>query len=316
MSNITNGEASSYRVSNSEIQTFKDCRRKWWLNYDRHLQPKTKRVSGPLALGSRIHNALEDFYVNDTDLLESYAALVEKDRIIAITEWLDVEELESEAEMGRIMLEGYLEWLGEEGIDADYDIISNEETLSMPLPIPGFNVELQGKLDMRVRRKSDGTRLIRDFKTVGQSFEQFTSTLHLNEQVMTYLTLEAYHNTADDRSDGAIFTLFKKNKRTARAKPPFYEQVEILHNVFTLRSFWQRLIGTVSDLMNVKQALAEGIDHRLVAYPSPSGDCKWKCQFFSICHMVDDGSDFEDALSDHFEVGNPNARYEDKKGSE
>lgn len=315
MSSITNN-SGAYRVSNSEIQTFKDCRRKWWLAYDRKLKPKNVRVSGPLALGSRVHNALEEFYENDTDLVEAYTELVEKDKIVALTEGLDIEELESEAEMGRIMLEGYLEWLGEEGIDADYDIISNEQTLVMPIPIPGKNVELQGKLDMRVRRKSDGTRLIRDFKTVGQSFDQFTSTLHLNEQVLTYLTLEAYHNTENDRSDGAIFTLFKKNKRTARAKPPFYAQEEILHNVFTLRSFWLRLYGVVNDLMNVKEAIEQGEDHRLVAYPRPSGDCRWKCEFFSICHMIDDGSDYEDAIADHFQVGNPNERYEEKKESE
>lgn len=273
-------------------------------------------MSGPLALGSRIHGALEQYYENGTDLLEAYAELMEKDRVVAIAEWLDLEKLESEGEMGRVMLEGYLEWVAEEGIDSDYDVISNEETLTMPIPIPGEAVELQGKLDMRVRRKSDGTRLIRDFKTVGQSFEQFASTLHLNEQVLTYMLLEAYHNTETDRSDGAIFTLLKKNKRTARATPPFYDQIEILHNEFTLRSFWKRLYTVVSDLIEAKNSLDQGADHRGIAYPRPSNDCRWKCQFFSICGMFDDGSDVEDAIKDLYEVGNPNSRYEEKKGNE
>ena len=43
-----------YTLSNSEIQVFKDCRRKWWLNYYRRLQPKKKEFTGALALGSRI----------------------------------------------------------------------------------------------------------------------------------------------------------------------------------------------------------------------------------------------------------------------
>jgi PD-(D/E)XK nuclease superfamily len=314
VSSITNGGAP-YRVSNSEIQTFKDCRRRWWFNYYRRLQPKKKKVSGPLALGSRVHNALEEYYANGVPLLEAYNTFLEKDRVIALTEWLDVDALDSEGELGRIMLEGYLEWIAEEGIDSDYDIISNEETLVMP--ILNGEVELQGKLDMRVRRKSDGTRLIRDFKTVGQSFTQFASTLHLNEQVLTYLTLEAYHNTEEDRSDGAIFTLFKKVKRTATAKPPFYDQIEISHNVFTLRSFWKRLHGSVTDLMNTKKALDAGVDHRIVAYPKPSNDCTWKCPYFAICPLVDDGSAVEAAINDLFEVGNPNSRYVDeKKGSE
>jgi CRISPR/Cas system-associated exonuclease Cas4 (RecB family) len=322
---ITNGTATEvsgevvavkpYRISNSEIQVYKDCKRKWYLNYYRRLQPKKKRVTGPLALGSRVHNALEEYYENGTPLLDAYAHFLEADRIIAKAEWLDEDELDAEGELGRIMLEGYLEWVEEEGIDSDYDVISNEETLVMPL-LDG-SVELQGKLDMRVRRKSDGTRLIRDFKTVGQSFDQYTSTLHLNEQVLTYMTLEAYHNTESDRSSGALFTLFKKVKRSARANPPFYDQVEIEHNIFELRSFWKQINGVVQELMKTKHALEEGADHRDVAWKHASGDCKWKCQYFSICQMMDDGSAVEDAISDLYEVGDPNSRYaEDKKGSE
>lgn len=302
-----------YKVSNSEIQAFKECRRKWYLNYYRRLVPKTVRAEGPLVLGTRVHNALESFY-NGNDLIESYMLFLEEDRILALTEGLDVDKVLSEGEMGRIMLEGYIQWIEEEGIDAKYEIISNEETLSMPM-LDG-RVELRGKLDMRLRRLSDGTRLIRDFKTVGQTFEQYASTLHLNEQALTYMTLDAYHNTEEDRADGALFTLFKKNKQTARAKGPFYAEEEVLHNIFTLRSFWIRLNATLSDMMSVKDALDAGANHQGVAYPRPSNDCTWKCQFFSICGMMDDGSAVEDAIADHYNVGNPDERYTEKKGVE
>jgi len=294
---------------------YKDCRRKWWFNYFRRLKSKKPKVSGPLALGSRVHNALEQYYENGTDLLESYMHFLAIDRVTALTAGIDPENVDKEGELGRIMLEGYLEWIADEGIDAEYDIISNEETLVMPL-LEG-QVELQGKLDMRVRRKADGVRLIRDFKTVGQSFEQFTSTLHLNEQVLTYMILESYHNTEEDRSSGALFTMLKKVKRSATAKPPFYDQIEIEHNTMALKSFWAQLNGAVRDLMGVKEALEAGADHRVVAYKRASADCRWKCEYFTICPMVDDGSAVEDAINDFFEVGDPNARYsEDKKGSE
>jgi len=302
-----------YKVSNSEIQTFKDCRRKWYFNYYRRLMPKRVKVSGPLALGTRVHGALEAFY-NGEDIIDSYMQLLKQDEIIALTEGLDVESLLSEGEMGRIMLEGYINWIQEEGIDAKYEIISNEETLEMPM-LDG-RIILRGKLDMRLRRKSDGTRLIRDFKTVGQTFSQFAETLNLNEQALTYMTLDAYHNGEDDRADGAIFTLLKKNKQTSRAKPPFYGEEEVLHNIFTLRSFWIRLNATLSDMMNVKDALDAGADHRSVAYPRPSNDCTWKCQFFSICGSTDDGSPVEEMIEDLYTVGNPDDRYTDKKGNE
>jgi RecB family exonuclease len=307
-----------YKISNSEIQVFKDCRRKWWLNYYRRLLPKKKEYTGALALGSRIHEALDQYYSNGTPLLEAHASLVKKDIETLEAEFRDTYNLEAEADLGRIMLEGYLEWVDDEGIDASLEMISTEEIISMPL-FDG-KVELQGKLDMRVRRKSDGVRMFRDFKTVGGSFADFANQAQMNEQILTYMLLEhAQNKNPEERSEGGIFTMLKKVKRTANAKPPFYDQIEVRHNVFTMRSFWQRIHGTISDLLAVKKGLDEGGDPNFLAYPSPSKDCKWKCQFYTVCPLIDDGSAAEAAISEMYEVADPYARYkteDEKKGSE
>lgn len=305
------------RISNSEIQTFKDCRRKWWLSYYRRLKPKNANMTGALALGSRIHEALDMYYSQEIPLLEAHAQLLEKDRQILVESFSDTSELESEGELGRIMLEGYLQWVEEEGIDAELERISNEEIIEMPL-MDG-KVILQGKLDMRVRRKGDGVRMFRDFKTVGGSFADFTSQAAMNEQILTYMLLEQAQNKEGERSEGGIFTLLKKVKRTANARPPFFEQMEVRHNVFTLRAFWQRLHGTLEDMMRVREGLDAGGNHQFLAYPRPSRDCKWKCQFYSVCTLIDDGSAAEQALSDSFEVSDPYGYYgitDEKKGSE
>lgn len=306
---------SVVRLSNSEIQTFKDCRRRWWLTYYRRLKPKEQQFTGALALGTRIHAALDDYYSNGVPLLESHSRLVEADRKVLLDDFRDTYDLDSEAELGRIMLEGYLEWVEENGIDADLEMVSTEETIIAPL----FNgeVELQGKLDMRVRRKADGVRMFRDFKTVGGSLSDFANNANMNEQILTYMLLEATKENEENRSDGGIFTLLKKVKRTAKATPPFYDQIEVRHNVFTLRSFWKRIHGTITDLMRVRKALDDGEDHAFHAYPSPSRDCKWKCQFYTVCTLIDDGSASEQALSEMFEEADPYAYYgSDKKGSE
>jgi hypothetical protein len=304
------------RLSNSELQTFKDCRRRWWLTYYRRLQPRNRDMTGALAFGSRIHAALDDHYAKGLNLIQAHAELVEVDRKLLLENFQDTQQLEQEAEMGRIMLEGYEQWVEEEGIDAELEVISTEETIIAPL----FNgeVELQGKLDMRVRRKADGVRMFRDFKTVGGSLSDFANLAPMNEQVLTYMLLESTKRDEAERSEGGIFTMLKKVKRTANARPPFYDQIEIRHNVFTMRSFWNRIHGTISDLMNVRKALDTGAEHAFVAYPHPTRDCKWKCQFFAICPMFDDGSAVEQALSDSYEVADPYAYYEttDKKGSE
>jgi hypothetical protein len=303
------------RLSNSELQTFKDCRRRWWLNYYRRLQPKQKDMTGALALGTRIHAALDAHYAQGTPLLQAHSDLVEKDKQLLLADFRDVNDLETEAELGRIMLEGYEQWVEENGIDAELEMISTEEKIVAPL----FNgaVELQGKLDMRVRRKADGVRLFRDFKTVGGSLSEFSSMAHMNEQVMTYMLLESSKFDEKERSEGGIFTLIKKVRRTAAAKPPFYDHVEIRHNIFTMRSFWQRIHGTIADLMRIRTALDAGENPAFHVYPRASRDCKWKCQFFAICPMFDDGSAVEQALSDSYEEKDPYAYYDtDKTGSE
>jgi CRISPR/Cas system-associated exonuclease Cas4 (RecB family) len=306
------------RISNSEIQTFKDCRRRWWFTYYRRLQPKVKDFTGALALGSRIHEALDQYYTSNMErnLLEIHSELVAADMKTLTDEFRDTTSLETEAELGRVMLEGYLEWMELEGIDAELEMISTEEIIERPM-MDG-RVTLQGKIDMRVRRKIDGVRMFRDFKTVGGSFADFGSIAHMNEQVLTYMVLEEAQNQEGERSEGGIFTMLRKVKRGAYAKPPFYDQIEVRHNAFTLRSFYQRLEGTLEDILRVRDGLDAGESHYKLAYPKPSRDCKWKCQFFSICPLVDDGSAAEAAISDAFAVADPYGYYgiEEKKGSE
>jgi len=142
---------------------------------------------------------------------------------------------------------------------------------------------------------------------------------HMNEQVKTYMLLdEAQENETGERTDGAIFTMLRKVKRGAYAKPPFYDQIEVRHNRFTLRAFLDQLEGVLSDMLDVREALDNGESHFRHAYPKPSRDCKWKCQFFAICPLFDDGSAAEAALSDAFESSDPYGYYgiEEKKGSE
>lgn len=296
----------------------KDCRRRWWLTYYRRLKPKLQNYTGALALGSRIHEALDRYYTSgmERDLLEIHAELVKEDIDKLNKEYRDTTELETEAELGRVMLEGYLEWIELEGIDAELEMISTEEIIERPM-LDG-KVILQGKIDMRVRRKIDGVRMFRDFKTVGGSFAEFGSIAHMNEQVLTYMTLEEAQNQNGERSEGGIFTMLRKVKRGAYAKPPFYDQIEVRHNRFALRSFYQRLEGVLEDMMRVREGLDAGESHYKLAYPKPSRECKWKCQFFAICPLIDDGSAAEAAISDAFESSDPYGYYgiEEKKGSE
>jgi len=295
-------------MSQSEASTFRECRRKWWLGTYRGLQPREQRVTGPLALGTRIHSCLESYYTDGRDPLEVHRELVDRDRLELVMVERDPAELDKEAELGRLMLEGYLEWLEETGADADYDVISSEEILTVPL-LDG-QVEMVGKLDMRVRRKSDGVRLFMDHKTAA-SPNDIATIAAISEQFLHYHLLETLKPGEDTRCDGGVYNILRKVKRTASARPPFYERIEVRHNRQQLESYWNRFHGIVMDIMRVRAALDAGADHRVVAYPTPTKDCSWKCSFYAVCPLIDDGSAAEAMLEDFFAPGNPYARYDE-----
>ena len=295
-------------VSNTEINTFAECRRKWWLTYYLKYHAKEVSLVGPLPLGSRVHKALEVYYKDGYDLVGTYNQLLDDDLALAVEIGEDLAALTTEGELGRIMLEGYLDWLEAEGVLSNYKVIGVEDKLSMPM-LDG-RVHVIGKIDLRVQDQRDGTNLVLDHKTVAQP-GTYSRWAHMNPQLMTYQTLDYINTPESQRIAGGEFHLLKKVKRGPRAVPPFYERIEVRHNVFTLRSFWVRLQGQLSQMTQARDLLDEGADHRLVVYPSPSTNCSWKCPFFRVCPLFDDGSAAMEMLEADFEVGDPYAYYSD-----
>jgi len=297
-------------ISNSEMGTYKECKRKWWLSYYLGLSPVEQQVTGPLAFGTRMHQCMEELYKYGTDPLETHDKLLKEAYVLSAMMGYEEKDLNSDAELGRIMLEGYMEWLEETGADSDLIVTDSEKKLTMLL-LDG-KVEVRGKLDLRVRRKTDNARRILDFKTLAQ-FSTYTSTAHIAEQLKLYILLERMNkDNGDDIIDGAIYRLMRKVKRSASAKPPFYQDFEVRHNKKTIDSFWYSLHGTLGEMLKTREYLDAGADPRQVCPPTPTRDCTWKCPFFAACPMVDDGSAVQDFLNDKFEQHDPYERYEEE----
>jgi hypothetical protein len=313
----------SVSISNSEIQTFKKCRRRWWLETYRGLKPKEQEHTGPLKLGTRIHDALEQYYVTGQHPVDAYARLQRDDnqRFLQSDQSSNpdaIKKFNSESELGRIMVEGYVEWQDEENRDSEIEVVAAEKKLSYRLPeIASGRVELIGKIDLQIRRRSDGSRATLDHKSA-VSFNPYYEFAHMSEQLMTYTVLELLNPDGDNTPvDGGVYNLLKKVKRTATAKPPFYDRIDVRFNKKTLSAFWTRTQGTVNDIMGVRDALDNGRSHLLVAYPTPKMDwnCS-KCPFFTVCPMIDDGSYAEEYIKDFFEQVDPNARYGAEDGND
>lgn len=312
------------RISNSEIQTFKRCKRKWWLGYYRRLEKIQPQYDGPRPHGTKMHLVLEQYYSPGPLCLNQTAAMLtlnhlykeDVDKISASVTYENesqvretVANLQKELELSVIMLEGFFEWIAETGADADLEIVGAEETVEYPLT--GFDVPviLMGKIDVRARRTRDGAILAVDHKNVG-SIADKTKLLPMDEQPLTYMLLERLLAPEGQHVTGSLISMLRKVKRTATAKPPFYARVEVPHNQTELRNFWARLHGEIRDIVKLQQELDAGADPLMVAYPTPDRSCSWGCDYFEFCSMLDDGSRVEDYIAHNYHETNPYARYD------
>lgn len=299
-------------ISNSQIQEFKDCERRWYIKYYRELAPRRSALWGPLALGTKIHKVLEIIYSDlDNDPMDLINQMYDEDfEKLQEMEFPEdaKKELTKEKALAVAMIRGFLDWREEEGLDAGYEVLSNEEVLIYELPdLPG--VSLRGKLDQRVKRLSDGAILFNDWKTTKSFTDRLL--LVLNEQMKFYHLLE-YLIKPDEYTDGARYTMLRKVGRTAAAKPPFYKREEVRHNKAEIQNFYLATMKLVERIVQARKDLDEGQPMQYVVPPRPSRDCSWKCPFTSICPLFDDGSNVELAMQEHLVHVDPDARYQEE----
>jgi hypothetical protein len=313
--------------TNSEMQTFKDCRRKWWLGSYRHLRTRRAAALGAAPIGTRVHKGLEAWYQPDgqprTDPRAAVRTFIELERARLIESYGTDEErsafeydplaaalatFEKEAELATIMVDGYWDWLEEEGVDSDYDVLASESSVEYEFA-PGRS--LAGRRDTRVRRLSDGVKLSMDHKT--GDFGDLEKQAQQNEQMLLYEILQRVTDP-ENRNEGMVLNMLRKVKRSAQAKPPFFKRFEIRFNQHQLDSAWYRFMAVINDIDAVSARLDAGESHLTAAYPRPNRDCSWKCEFYPVCPMFDDGSRVEDAIMSLYVVGDPLDRYPDLNG--
>lgn len=310
-------------ISHAETACFKRCRREWWLSHYRRLELARMGLTGHRQTGTRTHLALAAWYQPDgqsrTDPREALEAILRAEVETWLSQQTDQPEevvagqlkaFESDADLVRAMIEGYVQWLEETGADSDLEVIAPERALKLQLDDED-DVWLVGRLDAVVRRVHDEVLRFIDHKTVGGFVDQLQ--LRRDEQMLTYETLLNGQDDAEyaGRVQGAIFNMLRKVKRTSRAKPPFFHREETTHNHHELEAFKERLIGTVSQILLAEELLNDGANPLRVAYPTPTRDCSWRCDHFAVCSMFDDGSRAEDLLQVYYRQKAPDDRYED-----
>lgn len=312
-------------ASFSDLGTFGQCRRRWWLATYRGLRRVDEPVTGPLPFGSRIHSALEAFY--DGTVAEpatAWNALMAHEYAVdeANGGW-NTAALDKESKLGHRMLEGYLEWLAEEGEDAAWDVIGVETKLhhwaTLAVSIDGVphevSVLFRGKLDRRLRRKSDGAIYVGDFKTMQNFGEPAMLTMELSPQGPLYVMLEKQQDPGSDVR-GVVYTLLRKVLRTPTAKPPFYKRLTVEINQATADAYRIRLIGATEQLAQAKVRLDRDEDPARVAYFQPGWWCA-TCPFKLPCGLMQHTPESAEAmLDDLYTETDPWARYLTGQGEE
>jgi len=312
------------RISHSELKDFQRCKRRWWLRHVRRLAPKIVGPVGPLQSGSRVHTALEAYYTPGAEadpraVLEDVLRQAQQDYMMRCAE-LEIEpdtavlqQFTKDAELERAMIEGYAEWLAETGADAHLKVIDTERQVS----VTDEQLRAQfhrpftvvGKLDARVIDETTGHRRFIDHKTV-KAFARHD--LRQDPQMLHYHLLEVFaDDMGEERCAGAIYNMLRKVKRTKTAKPPFFLRETINHNDAEIEAYRLRLLGLIANVFELEARLEQLGDDgaRMFAYPNPTADCAWDCDFVQICSMFDDGSRVEDAIRDLFAERDPLTRY-------
>lgn len=302
------------RISNSEIQTFKDCPRKWWLAWHRGLVAKQTKVTGALAVGVRVHEVLASYYVPDgtprADLLAELNRLLKEDLATLQAAYDgfvpadEMQDFERESRLQRAMLEGYLDWVTEEGEDSLLEIIEPEAYAEAHLT---DEIVIISRLDALANRTSDGALVFVDHKTTGDFLALIRAMTHGDQMKMYRLILSILH--PDRKVRGVYLNMIRKVMRTRAAKPPFYMRHFQDFNPIELDTFRMMLRGVVSNIQLAEIQL-EHLPHHKVVYTRRSSECDWKCPFKNVCPMFDDGSRAEAYLEDKFTVHNPLSYYE------
>lgn len=275
---------SEHWYTNSELQCFKSCRRRWYLRYVRGLRPKVHAKSGHLALGSAVHYGIQRYNERNPDPV---SAMLSDIYVPAYAEAHaagdDPTPIAKDERLATIMLRGYIEWAEAEGIDAELHDTESEKFLTLT----AAGVTLAGTLDLRARDWR-GTRVIRDYKTV-QTLE-----LPFNqEQLLHYGLLDCL--TEGDHPEPFVgqYVLLKKVLQTKAAKPPYYKLIPVYVSADEIISYSERMADTILD-----------IEHTLETqrfYPTPTSDCHWKCEYYEVCPMFDNNGNPEEYLEEHYD---------------
>ncbi len=299
-------------ITHSDISMFLSCKRRWGWSYVHDFQ-KPEGLTGPLALGKRVHESIEQYYRDGKDPVEVHAELARRD--VATMEadptkkpW-DLDQLYDDLIIGRNCIVAHQEWLAETGEDSMYEVYAVEETIEAPI-LDG-RVVLRGKSDVQFTHITDGGLWSNDLKTSGAWAGGARELLERSYQHHVYLRIMRALHPDGPHIAGAIYTVMKKVKSPARASGPLVERFRVPGVLRAAKAKEAQIDRICAEMLNaIEEADTAGSS---VLYPSPGMHCRY-CEFKQPCEIADESAvSVRSMLDAEFTRGSRHARYGERE---
>lgn len=277
---------SAITITHSDISMFLQCRRKWAWSYVQDFQKKEGKT-GPLALGTRVHASLEEYYRDGADPLVVHDRLAREALADVLDDphaapW-DEDNLYEDIILGRNCLIAHQEWLADTGADSMFEVAAVEGLIEAPI-LDG-RVILRGKVDVLFKHIETGDLWVMDLKTSGAQVSGIREILERSYQHHVYLTLARLNNPDGPHIAGAMYTVMKKVRNLDRATTPVVERFRAPAVLRTGPIKLRQIERICTEMLMVMESLeTEG---NSVAYPSPQQACKY-CEFKQPCEVADE----------------------------
>lgn len=269
----------------SAIQTFMDCRRHFHRSYVQSLEidyPEGPRPWGTADTGTAMHEGLGAYYLGK-----------QWNRAISAwgrREWPDGPPEDHQLDLVRIMVEGHLSDLAEDGKDVGETTVAVEEEVRAVVEDVvtangvSWSVVVHGRVDRRIETDT-GINIIDDWKSVGP----LTSTLDYIQQLGRYAVM--IRASTGWRADRVRTTQIRRVKRTKDG--PFYNRPWVPLNEDAYAEHAANLRHQLSDLVTCVENDGPWYEH-------VTGECDWKCRVKDICRAMQQGDDPELIVELHY----------------
>jgi hypothetical protein len=266
---------------------------------------------GPLALGNRVHAAIEYFYRGEGSAVTEHERLSKIDlaKLEAdpdVKPW-EMDTFYSDVIMGRNCVRLHEEWLAATGADDNYSIEGVEHLIEAPL-LDGA-VTIRGKADVLFRRRDNGFIVVDDLKTDGGWGGGVREQLERSWQHHVYLiALRLSGAFAGEVIEGAEYTVIRKVKNPARSSTPLVQRYRVPATTRVADNKLKQLEVIVAQMLKAMDQIEdEGVAY---AYPVPSQQCQW-CDFKQPCELMDESAAAARSMLDaNYIRGGRHGRYD------